>query len=180
LSFDAVSPPPTRSWPFSCPPCSPTGPSLSSPNLKTQEVFQQDIQTWLGHLTGPTASSPCLPCLQRRRTPHRRCSIPPGSAAHEARLPHVDVISDRLETLVALAQKPVPQTRVIVASVTALLEKTLPPSELERRTRRLQKGQHADPLDLMEWLETQGYEPEARSRKKAIFPCAAVFLTSGP
>ena len=55
---------------------------------------------------------------------------------------------------------------MVVASVTALLERTLPPSELDGRTRRLQKGDHADPLDLIEWLEGQGYEPEAQVTQK--------------
>jgi len=85
---------------------------------------------------------------------------------HEARLPHVDVISERLETLVALSQKALPHATIVVANLTALLEKTLSPFELQRRTRRLQKGDHTDPLDLIEWLEDQGYEPEAQVTQK--------------
>ncbi|MGD1086915.1 MAG: transcription-repair coupling factor, partial [Verrucomicrobiota bacterium] len=34
------------------------------------------------------------------------------------------------------------------------------------RTRRLRKGHRADPLDLIEWLEGQGYEPEAQVAQK--------------
>ena len=158
LSFDAVSP---AAHPFLAALLSSLFPDrpiiVVAQNLKTQEVFQQDIQTWLAHLAVPSSilhppSSYFYPSWE---------VLP-----HEARLPHVDVISERLETLVALAQKPVPQARLVVASVTALLEKTLPPSELDRRTRRLQKGDHADPLDLIEWLEAQGYEPEAQVTQK--------------
>ncbi len=82
---------------------------------------------------------------------------------HEARLPHADVVSDRLETLVALRQMPAP---LIVASVVALLQKTFPPEALARQTRRLQKGEQIDPLDLVEFLEDSGYEPEAQVTQK--------------
>ena len=152
-------------------------------NLKTQEVFQQDIQTWLAQLPAPSSDlqspSPLF---------YPSWEVLP----HEGRLPHVDVISDRLETLVALAHhsttppllhsttpKPAQQelrpteatpslhrSLLLVASVTALLERTLPPAELERRTRRLRQGDHTGPLDLIEWLEAQGYEPEAQVTQK--------------
>ena len=126
-------------------------------NLTTQETFQQDIQTWLGQLPSPNLKlNPNLPLF------YPSWEVLP----HEARLPHVDVISERLETLVALSQKPLPQATLVVANLTALLERTLPPSELHRRTRRLQKGDHTDPLDLIEWLEDQGYEPEAQVTQK--------------
>ncbi|MCX6903792.1 MAG: transcription-repair coupling factor, partial [Verrucomicrobia bacterium] len=88
---------------------------------------------------------------------------------HEARLPHVDVISERLQTLVALeawpsaAHLPCP---IINTSVVALLQRTFPPDQLRRRTRALRQGEHLNPLDLIEWLEEQGYEPEVRVSKK--------------
>src|SRR5207302_8966485 len=34
------------------------------------------------------------------------------------------------------------------------------------RTRTLQRGQIIEPLDLVEWLEEQGYEPEAQVTQK--------------
>ncbi len=160
LSLDAVSP---AAHPFLAALLSSLFPDrpiiVVAQNLKTQEVFQQDIQTWLAHLPSPNRSL--------NPDPASSLFYPSWEVLpHEARLPHVDVISERLETLVALAQKPVSQARMVVASVTALLERTLPPSELDGRTRRLQKGDHADPLDLMEWLEGQGYEPEAQVTHK--------------
>jgi transcription-repair coupling factor (superfamily II helicase) len=170
LSLDAVSP---AAHPFvavllSC--LFPNRPVIIiAQDLKTQEVFQQDIQTWLAHLTVPAALGSVRHSFEEGR------SSSEGEAffypswevlPHEARLPHVDVISERLETLVALAQKPVPRARIVVASVAALLEKTWPPAELDRRTRRLQRGDHTDPLELIEWLEAQGYEPEAQVCQK--------------
>jgi len=152
-------------------------------NLKTQEVFQQDIQTWLAQIPGQPSN---------RQYPSPLFYPSWEVLPHEARLPHVDVISDRLETLVALAQHsttpetaqqelrpteatpslhysitpPVHPSPILVASVNALLEKTLPPAELALRTRRLRRGDHTGPLDLIEWLEAQGYEPEAQVTQK--------------
>jgi transcription-repair coupling factor (superfamily II helicase) len=56
---------------------------LVAENLKQQESFQQDLETWLG------ASPLFYPAWE----------IMP----HEGKLPHADVISDRLQTLVALS-----------------------------------------------------------------------------
>ena len=38
--------------------------------------------------------------------------------------------------------------------------------KFEKRTRRLQRGDKINPLDLIEWLEEQGYEPEAQVTQK--------------
>ncbi|HEY0551667.1 MAG TPA: transcription-repair coupling factor, partial [Verrucomicrobiae bacterium] len=88
---------------------------------------------------------------------------------HEAKLPHVDVISERLETLVALAERPKvqgPKSKVVVANVVALMQKTFLPRAIAERTRRLKRGEQINPLDLVEWLEDQGYEPEAQVNHK--------------
>ena len=79
------------------------------------------------------------------------------------------MISDRLETLVALSdpsQISKLESQIVVTSVTALLQKTFPPDQLRARTRRLTRGDRTDPLDLVEWLEAQGYEPEAQVTQK--------------
>ena len=47
-----------------------------------------------------------------------------------------------------------------------MLQKTFPADELKKRIRRLARGDKADPLDLVEWLEEQGYEPEAQVTRK--------------
>jgi transcription-repair coupling factor (superfamily II helicase) len=118
-------------------------------NLKAQESFQQDLETWLG------TSPQFYPAWE---------TLP-----HEDKLPHVDVISDRLETLVALAdnsKSKIQNPKFVVTSVTALLQKTFPPGEIQKRTRTLARGDCAEPLDLIEWLEEQGYEPEAQVSQK--------------
>ncbi len=120
-----------------------------APDLKTQESYQQDIETWLG-------ATPLF--------------YPPGEILpHEGKLPHADTISDRLQTLVALSEKSATGNRrsiMIVTSVATLLQKTFPPGEVQKRMHKLQRGDKINPLDLIEWLEEQGYEPEAQVSQK--------------
>ena len=119
--------------------------------LKTQEGVQQDLATW------------------------RRAGVPPlfypawDMFPHEAKLPHADTIGERLQTLVALscwsnaepgARSPEPP--LLVASIPALLQRTFAPGQVAARTRVLKRGDRIEPLDLVEWLEEQGYDPEVQ------------------
>jgi transcription-repair coupling factor (superfamily II helicase) len=118
-------------------------------NLKTQDSFQQDLETWLGSMPLFYPAWETLP--------------------HEGKLPHADVISDRLQTLVALSSTSKlknQKSKLVVTSVTALLQKTFPPGEIQSRTRALERGSKIAPLDLVEFLEEQGYEPEAQVSQK--------------
>jgi len=115
---------------------------LVTENLKTQESFQQDLETWLG------ATPLFYPAWE--------------VFPHEGKLPHADVVSDRLETLIALAGDP----RLVVTSVTALLQKTFAPDDLQGRRRTWSRGDKIAPLDLIGFLEEQGYEPEAQVSQK--------------
>ncbi len=118
-------------------------------NLKTQETFQQDLETWLGSFP---LFYPEWEVFQ-----------------HENKLPHADIVSDRLQTLVALSESSKPQPekpQFIVTNVVALLQKTFPPGDLTGRTRHLRRGDRFPPLDLIEQLEEQGYEPEAQVSQK--------------
>jgi transcription-repair coupling factor (superfamily II helicase) len=116
-------------------------------NLKTQENFQQDLETWLN-------SSPLF---------YPAWEIFP----HEDKLPSADVVSDRLQTLVALsANSKNKKPEIIVTSVAALLQKTFAPDDLKNRARELKRGEKIAPLDLIDFLEEQGYEPEAQVSQK--------------
>lgn len=115
---------------------------LVAENLKQQESFQQDLETWLGTTPLFYPAWEILP--------------------HEGKLPHADVISDRLQTLVDLSRIAPHSSRILVTSVIALLQKTFAPSDLKNQTRHLRRGDKIAPLDLIEWLEEQGYEPEAQ------------------
>jgi transcription-repair coupling factor (superfamily II helicase) len=118
-------------------------------NLKTQENFQQDLETWIG---SPPLFYPAWEIFP-----------------HENKLPHADVISDRLQTLVTLSDNSKSKTqnsKLVVTNVTALLQKTFAPDDLKNRTRKLSRGDKIAPLDLIEFLEEQGYEPEAQVSQK--------------
>jgi transcription-repair coupling factor (superfamily II helicase) len=157
--------------------------------LKEQERLHQDVGTWLevegGEFKGEEPHGP-TPDLQRSScTP---LFYPAWETLpHDARLPHADVISERLETLVALAgdegrvtsdkgdqgrRKPRVVTGrgehgpLLVTNVIALLQRTFRRDELRQRTRSLTRGERCEPLDLVEWLEEQGYEPEAQVTQK--------------
>ena len=136
-------------------------------SLKTQEIFQQDLETWLNEVwnaeRGVRADNPSS-ILHPPSSPlfYPAWEIFP----HEGKLPHADVISDRLQTLTALSTLNSQLSTLIVTSVSALLQKTFAPADLKNRTRTLQRGDKTAPLDLIEWLETQGYEPEAQVTQK--------------
>ena len=161
--------------------------------LKTQETFLQDIETWLGRASQAEEGGqgrkgereklpPALPLLRSPALFYPAWE----SLPHEPKLPHADVISERLETLVALmrnaecgmrnAEPRVGHSAIrpagaghstfIIASVTALLQRTFTPAALAARTRTLRRGDRVNPLDLIEWLEDQAYEPEAQVTAK--------------
>ncbi len=160
--------------------------------LKTQEWFQQDAETWLqlAHDENHPAS------IAESLVSHSPLFYPAWEILpHEGKLPHADVISERLHTLVFLAQqrigqgpaaqpgaaddlvktsaspptvggsKPAPGA-LIITNVVALMQRTFTPKTLESRIRIMQRGDAIDPLDLVEWLEDQGYEPEAQVTQK--------------
>lgn len=127
---------------------------IISDTLKTQELLLQDFGTWsrTAGLSRPALFYPGWEILPQ-----------------EDRLPHSDVISDRLETLVALSaygQSPGSPAPVVITNVIALLQRSFPAQAIRDRTRRYAKGDRVDPLDLVEWLEDQGYEPEAQVTQK--------------
>jgi transcription-repair coupling factor (superfamily II helicase) len=132
-------------------------------DLKSQDSFHQDITTWL-----QVSESRMV------RNPQTASDAPLFYPAweilpHEAKLPHVDIVSERLETLVALTRIQTPGTKpapLVVASVAALLQRTFPVDELKDRTKTLTRRDRFDPLQLVEWLEKQGYEPEAQVTQK--------------
>jgi len=153
-------------------------------SLKAQEVFQQDLTTWMaadseGHspqstVHSPQSTAPSPQSALGTQEPISALAQPlfyPGweILPHEDRLPHADVISERLETLTALCCPGLPRTGrvpVVVTSVIALLQRTFAPEVLAGGTRAVARGDRCDPLDLVEWLEEQGYEPEAQVTQK--------------
>ena len=131
------------------------------PTVQTQEQVHQELETWMPRLAKRSAKA---------AVPH---FFPAWDVLpHESRLPHADVLSERLETLIHLAKRRKPSANstapgpVIVTTGVALLQRTFSPSELKNRFRNFKIGERIDPLDLVEWLEDQGYEPEAQVGQK--------------
>ena len=141
-------------------------------NLKTQESFQQDLETWLslGRESSVEGRGPAEAGSQPSTLNPQPFFYPAWDVLpHEGKLPHADTISDRLQTLVALsfdAARNPQHAPLVVTSVTALLQKTFSPGEIQKRTRTLARGDKINPLDLIEWLEAQGCEPEAQVTQK--------------
>ncbi|HOW67328.1 MAG TPA: transcription-repair coupling factor [Candidatus Paceibacterota bacterium] len=131
--------------------------------VKFQEQLEQDLTTWLELARQAVAEEPEV--MRQPVLYYPGWEILP----HESKLPHADVISDRLATLVYLdrmttgAALPPP---IVVTEGKALLQRTFPPGELRERIRHVQRDDALDPLDLIEWLESQGYEPEAKVTQK--------------
>jgi transcription-repair coupling factor (superfamily II helicase) len=130
--------------------------------VKAHETFDQDAGTWLKQRESAKTSQ--IP------THNPQLFFPSWDILpHEPKLPHADVIAERLETLVALgspAPPAGPRAAFITANVVALMQKTFPPGAIARRTRTVRRGDQINPLDLVEWLEDEGYEPEARVNHK--------------
>ena len=140
-------------------------------NLKMQESFQQDLETWLQVAGCNLQGEPGVEKTFNLQPSTFNLLFYPAweTLPHEDKLSHADVISDRLQTLVALADNSkleIKNSRLVVASVAALLQKTFPPGEIQNRTRTFERGGKIAPLDLMEFLEDQGYEPEAQVSQK--------------
>jgi len=134
-----------------------------TPGVKAQESFHQDSATWFKvRSSPPSTAQPST--LNSQPLFYPSWDILP----HEPKLPHVDVISERLETLVALAPGSTAQSSksVVVTTVVALMQKTFAPGAIGERTRTVKRGGQINPLDLVEWLEDQGYEPEAQVNHK--------------
>ena len=139
-----------------------------TPEARRQEQFQQDLETWLrvlrvdpGSLGDAEGSGSSVVGGLSLYFP--AWEVLPG----EDRLPHVDTISERLETLVRLGRWDQEEAaRVVVTCGIALLQRTYAPEELRRRLRLLRRGDRVDPVELVEWLEAQGYEPEVQVTQK--------------
>jgi transcription-repair coupling factor (superfamily II helicase) len=123
--------------------------------VKTQELLMQDVTTWLR--TGFKVETAPLYYPSWEILPH------------EAKLPHADVISERLETLIALLNTSFRKTSpapLLVTSLPALLQRTFLPQMLSTQTRMIKRGESLNPLDLIEWLEDREYEPEVQVNHK--------------
>lgn len=140
---------------------------LVATGRRSQEIIQQDLETWLACLAPGSSHQEAAEGVVAGhiRGSNATWFYPAWeSLPHEGKLPHADVISDRLMTVMRLLEpsqvKNAPP--LVVTSVAALMQRTFAPAALRARMRLLRKGDRLDPTELMTWLEEQGYEPEAK------------------
>ncbi len=120
---------------------------------KQQEWMHQDLQTWLSALRGAPPPLLFFPAWE---------VLP-----HEAQLPHVDVVSERLDCLTALrTRSPGAPAPVITTQAVALTQRTYGPAALDHAVRVLRRGETCALDELVAWLEARGYEPEVQVSQK--------------
>ncbi|MCS1409675.1 MAG: Transcription-repair-coupling factor [Verrucomicrobia subdivision 3 bacterium] len=142
---------------------------LAASGLERQEALHRDFQIWREWLGGDLG-------LEREAGGAEwgdfggACFFPEREGlAHEARGRAGDAVRERLETVMALRafrERAGGEAPVVVASGAGLLQKTFSLQGLEGRVKAVGLGQELDPLDLVEWLEGQAYEPEAKVTQK--------------
>jgi len=144
---------------------------------KTQERFHQDVETWLsfgtseGQRLANDKSARSAKIAERSPAQSFTARFYPAweNLPHESQLQHADVISERLETLVFLSaarNRNEPRPAIVVTQAVGLMQRTFSPEMITERTRVLRLGDRINPLDLIDWLEGQGYEPEAQVTQK--------------
>ena len=154
--------------------------------VKKQESFYQDLETWWRVGAGQfEAAGQTGGGRKTRSAPAAAKTGPEGNgllssllffpawdiSPSDAKLPHADTISERLQTLLALEQfQRAPASSagapVVVTTAAALKQPTFPPAVFAARTRTVTRGDRLDPLDLIQWLEEQSYEPENQVNQK--------------
>ena len=141
---------------------------LVSAGVKLQESFGQDLETWLKNET-KTRSAEGSRCNLENPAPQPASNLlyyPSWEVLpHDGKLLHSDIISERLETLLGLTES-ASRSSLVVTNITALMQRTFSPADFNSRLRVCRAGDRVDPLDLVEWMEKQGYEPEAQVTQK--------------
>ena len=133
---------------------------LVTAGAKLQESVCQDLRTWLNWLrqrpgaTGAEEPDPYLPF-----------SFPTHERSGQDPMDSLESVGERLEVMLNLSDSG-NRTPPIVADVLALLQKTFSPESLQESVRTLRVGQTLDPRELIEWLQTMAYEPEAQVTQK--------------
>ena len=146
---------------------------LVADGLKTQDRLHRDVETWLCYFSPLNHSEP--------ETEQSLFFPSWGVLPQDYKLPHVDVLADRLNSLSKLLHQKnqncnsnnhsdrIHENRIVVSSIQALLERTFSPEELSLRTKLITTNDTADPLQLIEWLDKQAYDPVAKVTQKGEF-----------
>jgi transcription-repair coupling factor (superfamily II helicase) len=127
--------------------------ALVSEELRSQERLQEEWETWTRGLSKRPAGPLYYPAWE---------VLP-----HEDRLPHADVVSERLETLAALLRcREEKKPALVNTTITALLQRTFPCGQFQNQARSLKRGDRIDPMELGTWLDASGYSTEVQVTQK--------------
>ena len=132
--------------------------------LKNQETFQQ-TGTWLGQVGFPGTQSSSLVRNNPEGAPPVLFFPDWEMLPSDCKLPHADIISERLETLVTLekfreASPGGLRAPIMVTSCIALMQPTFPSGVLGSRTRTLQRG-----CSKIPWTGSSGSRIKVTNRK---------------
>ena len=126
--------------------------------VRSQELFHQDILSWssLEPQSGGSDSLFYFPSWD----------VLPA----EERLPEAEALGERLQTLLGLRRlREEGRPACVVSQVDSILQKTFSPSHFEKYLQPLRLGEECDPLELLEKLESWGYDPVAKVAQKGEF-----------
>jgi len=120
-----------------------------------------------GPLTMDRIASDLQTIASFQHLPHDVAIFPPLDAINETGTSSPQLIGDRLRTLRKTRMRPPSLT--VVTCVQALLQPTVAPDWIEKKSCTLKAGQEHDPLPLLPLLEESGYafEPEVLSPGQA-------------
>lgn len=135
-------------------------------SLAEAESLARELETWCHFLHTRPASSEGSTALV----------FPPWDVSPgEDKLPHPDVIGERLSALIRLldaetepradTNKPT-KPLVVVSTLTSLCQLTWAPARLREQLLELKPGSGADPIELVQWAEHHGFDPVARVTRK--------------
>lgn len=126
--------------------------------VRCQELFHQDLLSW-SSLDSADSNSNSLFYFPS-------WEVLPA----EERLPEAETLGERLQTLIGLRSlRRSAQPACVAAQVDSILQKTFSPSYFEQFLRTLKVGEECDPLELLEKLESWGYDPVAKAAQKGEF-----------
>ncbi|MGC8742553.1 MAG: transcription-repair coupling factor [Verrucomicrobiia bacterium] len=142
---------------------------------KTQESFHSDLKTFLSLLNSNSNqgnNNPDEPLF------YAGWDILPG----DGKLPHSDILSDRLNTLINLLNSKSHSVsdkiysdrtnnggKIVVASVVSLIQKTLSPELLRQLSLKLKTGDKYDLYDFTDFLIKCAYSREVKVTQKGEF-----------
>lgn len=134
---------------------------------KEQAALYHDIEAWRSLLTNETSIGANVEVASDQIYIYPRADIQGAQNSDWARDPQI--LGERQSALIAVSQKAPNQPLWIVATVDSLNEPAPRPERLNERIRHLRIGETLNPMELAQWLDDRGYEPETQVTGKCEY-----------